>query len=157
MKPAIFPLLMLFALSTFLVSCDDRKVFDEYHTLTDAEWPADSVQTYSFSVMRKTQNHNIWFNIRNDNSYPYSNLWLFVTIESPKGEAVTDTMQLILAEPSGKWLGKGFTGVYDNRLIYRRNVYFPEPGEYNIKLRQGMRDNLLKGITDVGIRVEKVN
>lgn len=150
--PAIF-----MVLTAFLISCDDRKVFDDYHTLPDAEWAADSVQTYTFNVIRKTQNHNIWFNVRNDRSYPYSNIWLFVTIEPPKGEAVTDTIQLILAEPSGKWLGKGFSGVYNNRLIYRRNVYFPEPGQYSVKLKHGMRQAVISGITDIGIRVEKVN
>ena len=140
-----------------LISCDSRRVIDEYRSIGKVAWHTDSVQTFSFNVINKTQNHNIWFNIRNDRSYEFSNLWLFVTIEPPRGESLTDTVQVLLAEPSGKWLGKGFSGIYDSRVVYRRNVFFPEPGKYSIHLRHGMRPALLKGITDIGIRVEKVN
>jgi len=138
-------------------SCDPLRVVDDYRSIPEGIWHSDSVMTFSFNVIRKTQNHNIWFNIRNDRSYEFSNLWLFVTIDPPRGEPMTDTVQVLLAEPSGKWLGKGFSGVYDNRLVYRQNVFFPEPGKYSIHLRHGMRPDVLKGITDIGIRVEKVN
>jgi gliding motility-associated lipoprotein GldH len=141
----------------FLISCDSNKVFDEYHTISNATWAADSVLQFSFNIPRKTQNHNIFFNIRNDQRYGFSNIWLFVTIQPPSGKVLTDTTQVILAEPSGKWLGKGFSGIYDNRIIYRRNVFFPESGIYTIYIKHGMRLADLKGITDFGIRVEKIN
>lgn len=140
-----------------LVSCDPKKVFDEYRTIPGATWAADSVMEFSFSVARKTDNHNLYFNIRNDQKYGFSNLWLFVTLVPPAGPVLTDTTQVILAEPSGRWIGKGFCGVYDNRFIYRRNVYFPEPGRYSIRIRHGMRPEMLTGITDFGVRIEKVN
>lgn len=150
-------LLLWIAGAMAFTSCDPGKVTDEYKTLPNATWAADSAQTFTFSIARTNQNNNIYFNVRNDRRYEFSNLWLFVTIEPPSGALLTDTVQVILAEPSGKWLGKGFSGVYDNRLIYRRNVYFPESGKYSIHLKHGMRPENLKGITDVGIRIEKVN
>lgn len=140
-----------------LVACDPARVFDEYRPIPGATWNADSVVTFNFSIARTNQNNNLWFNIRNDNSYEFSNLWMFVTIVPPSGAAVTDTVQVILADPAGKWLGRGFTGTYDNRLIYRRNVFFPESGEYSLHIRHGMRPHNLSGITDVGVRIEKVN
>ncbi len=139
------------------VSCDPGKVTDQYHPVRHATWDADSAYSFTFSIARKTQNHNLYFNIRNDNSYAFSNLWLFATITSPRGEAFTDTVQVILAEPSGKWLGKGFSGIYDNRIIFRRNVFFPESGTYTLQLKHGMRPAQLQGITDIGIRIEKIN
>lgn len=140
-----------------MVACDPDKVFDEYRTIPNATWAADSVMEFAFSVARKTDKHNLYFNIRNDQKYGYSNLWLFVTLVPPAGPVMNDTTQVILAEPSGRWLGKGFTGVYDNRFIFRRNVYFPESGRYSIRIRHGMRPEKLTGITDVGVRIEKVN
>ncbi len=150
-----FSLAVLLALA--IVACDPSRVFDEYRPIPSTSWNADSVVTFNFSIARTNQNNNLWFNIRNDNSYEFSNLWLFVTIVPPSGAAVTDTVQVILADPSGKWLGRGFTGTYDNRLIYRRNVFFPESGEYSLHIRHGMRPQNLSGITDVGVRIEKVN
>lgn len=148
---------MAIVLLVAVAACDPSRVFDEYRAIPDATWEADSVMTFQFNIARTSQNNNIWFNIRNDQKYEYSNLWLFVTIEPPSGAAVTDTVQIILADPSGKWLGKGFSGLYDNRLIYRRNVYFPESGRYTLRIRHGMRPETLRGITDVGVRIEKLN
>jgi gliding motility-associated lipoprotein GldH len=149
--------LCLLAVLISLTACDPRKITDEYHTIRNSSWNADSVQHFSFTILKKDVNHNIYFNVRNDRSYEFSNLWLFVTLVAPDGKTKTDTVQLVLSDPSGKWLGKGFSGIYDNRLIYRKNVYFPDPGPYAVHIRHGMRPTDLKGITDIGIRVEKVN
>jgi gliding motility-associated lipoprotein GldH len=157
MKRKLIQAFYLFFILLSLIACDPDKVMDEYHTIHNSLWDVDSVQNFTFSIYRKDQVHNIYFNIRNDRTYEFCNLWLFVTIDPPGGESKTDTVQVMLADPSGKWLGKGFSGVYDNRRLYMQNVYFPEPGNYNIHLRHGMRPTLLKGITDIGIRVEKVN
>jgi gliding motility-associated lipoprotein GldH len=40
-------------------------------------------------------------------------------------------------------------------LIYEENYKFARSGEYKIKLQQGMREEALKGITDVGVQVVK--
>jgi gliding motility-associated lipoprotein GldH len=156
MKHPLTQILCLFVILLSFASCDPDKVIDDYHSIHNSSWNADSVQNYTFSILRKDQIHNIYFNIRNDRSYAFCNLWLFVTIDPPRGESKTDTVQIILADPSGKWLGKGFSGIYDNRRLFMQNVYFPEPGSYTVHLRHGMRPANLKGITDIGIRVEKV-
>ncbi len=140
-----------------LLSCDPDRVMDEYRSIEKGIWQADSVISFEFSMTGKKENHNLYFNIRHDQTYPFSNLWLFVSIEPPQGEGFTDTVQVILAEPSGKWMGRGLSGVYDQRQIYRRNVFFPESGLYSIHIRHGMRSEKLEGITDVGIRIERVN
>jgi gliding motility-associated lipoprotein GldH len=157
MKRKLIQAFYLFIILLSIVACDPDKVIDEYHTIHNSSWDIDSVQNFTFSIYRKDQVHNIYFNIRNDRSYEFCNLWLFVTIDPPGGVSKTDTVQVMLADPSGKWMGKGFSGVYDNRRLYMSNVYFPEPGNYSIHLRHGMRPTRLKGITDIGIRVEKVN
>jgi gliding motility-associated lipoprotein GldH len=151
-----FPLLLLSAVIT-ISSCDSRRITDDYHNIPQGKWEKDSVQLFSFNVLRRRQNHNIYFNVRNDQTYGYSNLWLFVTLNAPTGESKCDTIQLMLAQSNGKWMGKGFSGTYNNRLIYRRNVFFPEPGQYSIRIQHGMRPDILKGITAIGIRVEKVD
>jgi len=155
MKRILFLLGSLILLS--LAACDPRKVTDEFHPLDKSAWDRDSVQVFHFSIFRKEQYHNIYFNVRNDRSYEFSNLWLFVEIENPKGESRQDTLQLVLADPSGKWLGKGFSGIYTLRPLYLQSVFFPDPGSYTVRISHGMRPLLLKGITDIGIRVEKIN
>jgi len=148
---------IIWLLITFvtMVSCDSQRIFDTYKRLPESGWHTDSLQLFTFDIASTTQNHNLYFNIRNDRSYGFSNLWLFVKIFPPEGDLITDTIQVLLAHPDGKWMGKGFSGIYTNQKPYRAHVYFPVEGKYTIQIQHGMRPKVLEGLTDIGIRVEK--
>ncbi|RIH65920.1 gliding motility lipoprotein GldH [Mariniphaga sediminis] len=156
MKQAGNLFIFLIILLTGFTSCDSGRVFDKYLEIPGAAWHKDSLVVFDVPVEDTLQNHNLLIQIRNKTSYPYSNLWLFVEITQPGGKVQRDTFEIVLADPAGRWLGKGFGGVKTLQSVYRRNVYFPISGEYKISLQQGMRDDVLKGIHDIGFRVEKV-
>jgi gliding motility-associated lipoprotein GldH len=136
--------------------CDSARVFDQYHKIPDTKWHKDSLVVFKIPVNDTLKNHNLFVQIRNETNYKYSNLWLFVEIEQPGGEVLRDTFEIVVAHPSGRWLGKGFGGIKTLQTLYRRDVFFPVSGEYTISLQHGMREDVLTGIHDVGIRVEKI-
>ncbi len=138
-----------------LWACDTNRVFEKYHPINETTWSQDSLVVFNIPVTDTVQNHNLYINVRNDINYNYSNLWLFINIEQPGGKAIKDTFEMVLADPTGKWLGHGFGGLKTRQVLYRSNVYFPQSGDYKISIQQGMRDSELKGICDVGLRVEK--
>jgi len=154
MKQFFFLLFSLF-LVTGLISCDRRKVFESYIKLDDKGWNKDSLVVFHVPLKDTIRNNNLYVNIRNKGTYPYSNLWLFLSIGSPDGTTRTDTVEFSLAEPSGRWKGSGIGGLHDNQILYKKSVFFPHKGVYTFKIKQGMRDNVLSGIRDIGIRVEK--
>lgn len=104
--------------------------------------------------------------LRNNNDYRFSNLFLIVELNYPNGKITTDTLQYKMTEPNGKFLGSGFSDVKENKLWYKghkEGFTFNEQGEYEIKVKHAMRENAevngvteLKGITDVGFRVESL-
>lgn len=150
-----FQLVFIGLLFVILASCDNNRVFEDYKPIQKSAWNKDSIMVFPIPVKDTLQNHNLYINVRNDVTYSYSNLWLFIEIDQPGGEMLKDTFEISLADPSGKWLGEGRGGKKNRQVIYRRDVYFPTSGTYHIKLQQGMRETNLKGINDVGIRVEK--
>ncbi len=152
-----FYILFVGILTTLFWSCDKNMVFEEYKEIPQSGWHKDSLVVFTIPISDTLQNHNLYLNIRNNINYNYSNLWLFVEINQPGEIAVTDTFELALADPSGKWLGEGFGGIKTKRTIYRSGVYFPVSGNYKINIQHGMREEILDGITDVGFRVEKVD
>ncbi len=144
----------LFVIS--LMACNNTSVFYQFKTIPKSEWNRDSLLIFEVRVADTLQNHKLFINVRNDIDYKYSNLWLFIDIQQPGDTvAVKDTFEVTLADPTGKWLGTGFGGVKTNEILYRQNVYFPVSGIYEIQIQHGMRGKILKGITDVGVRVEK--
>lgn len=139
-----------------VLACNNFSVFSDYKTIQNASWHKDSVLTFQVPVSDTLQNHNLFISVRNDINYKYSNLWLFVEINQPgENKAVIDTFEITLADERGKWLGEGFGGVKNYESLYKTNVYFPASGKYEINIKQGMRGERLKGITEIGLRVEK--
>ena len=154
MKQILFYILGILLMAG-IASCDRKKVFEAYKTLDEKGWNKDSVLIFNVAFTDTLRNHNLYVNIRNKGTYPYSNLWLFLSIGSPDGKLLTDTVEFSLAEPTGRWKGIGIGDLHDNQILYKSSVYFAHKGKYTFHIKQGMRDNVLQGIRDVGLRIEK--
>jgi gliding motility-associated lipoprotein GldH len=155
MKQTAFLAIFLMLLTAALPSCDSARIFDQYQKIPGAAWHKDSLIHFHIPVTDTLQKQNLLIQIRNETTYQYSNLWLFIEITQPGGKVVRDTFEVALAEPSGRWLGDGFGGIKTLQTRYRSNFWFPVAGDYSISLQHGMREEILKGIHDVGIRIEK--
>lgn len=91
---------------------------------------------------------------RNNNNYPYQNLWLFLVVENKEQTILSDTIELQLANDFGKWIGDGWGTRYHTTYSY------PDPiaikgDSLRIGIVHGMRDKSLRGITDIGISIYK--
>lgn len=148
-------LTILFISALALYSCDRNGVYEANVDTQDECWNMNNTITFSVPVVDTISFQNIIINIRNTANFPNSNLYLFVTTTSPMGATISDTIEGIIADDQGKWLGKGFGYVYDNRILYKHNIRFPQKGDYKIAIKQAMRTEELKGISSVGVRVEK--
>jgi gliding motility-associated lipoprotein GldH len=140
-----------------LVSCDSNKVYDEYVAINPEGWI--STETIDFSVeLNSTQGdlYDVLIALRNNNDYLYSNLFLFVEVENPMGETSIDTLQYLVAEPNGSWVGTGIGSIKHNLFKYKESQDL-QTGIYKFKIRQGMRSHILLGLEDIGIRIESVN
>lgn len=138
-----------------VAGCDSTRLYDKYHEITDAVWHKDSVIVFNVPVEDTLQTHNLYIQLRNETSYRFSNIWLFIEITRPGGEMLRDTFEVVLAEPSGRWLGKGYGGLKTQQVIYQRDVTFQSSGELKVEIGHGMREDNLQGIHDVGFRVER--
>ncbi|NOY38455.1 MAG: gliding motility lipoprotein GldH [Chlorobi bacterium] len=148
-----FPLVLLFFLFS---SCDHSRLFEENKTLERSRWNKNEQLRFSVVVKDTTSHYNIFFNIRNEGNYPYSNLYLFSNVSSPAGVSITDTLDIALADSHGKWYGSGLGDLYFLQVSYKSDIRFPLTGVYTFNVSQGMRVNVLEGIRNFGIRVEKV-
>jgi gliding motility-associated lipoprotein GldH len=149
--------LIVFIPCLALLSCDRNGVYDENINTQKNSWSETNTAQFQVEVKDTISSHNIYVNIRNTTDYSNSNLFLFITTTSPAGFTKLDTLECFLADEQGKWLGKGFGYIRDNRILYKRNIRFPLKGSYKFDLKQAMRTEELKGIASVGIRVERNN
>ncbi len=139
------------------ISCDTNRVFEKNTELPDYIWDKSNILKFQADIQDTISSHNLYINVRNASNYQFSNLFLFVTTHSPKGGVVKDTIELRLANEKGEWLGNGLGDIWDNQIIYKRNIKFPYKGIYTFELEQAMRNTRLPFILDAGIRIERVN
>jgi len=111
----------------------------------------------SFDVDMKERNvpYNVFIDINNKDAYKYSNIYLFISLKSPDGKSVTDTVDVILADYKGKWYGNEKGDDYEGHYLYKRSVLFPVSGTYTFSVKQGMRDDVIDGISAIGVSIEK--
>jgi gliding motility-associated lipoprotein GldH len=148
-------LFFLLAMMWLAVSCDPAKVFEENREIEGHNWKMGDVLHFKVPVDDTLTPQSVFINIRNYSDYPYSNLYLFIHVTSPAGDEVTDTVNFVLADERGRWLGRGIGDLYFIRLPYKQYILFPYKGIYRFDIVQGMRTDL-EGIRDVGLRVERI-
>lgn len=142
--------------SLILTSCSNNVVFTDSVSMPAEKWELNNIPSFGITVDDTISGNDITFTIRTGSSYPFRNIYLFVTTDSPQGKSITDTIQYFLADEKGRWFGKGFGDIKELSLPYKTNVYFPVKGTYNISVGHGMRVGDLKGVYDLGLRVSKV-
>lgn len=147
----------LFLFIAAFYSCDKNRVYDQVYSLPTAGWNEDSLMHFSFAVTDTSRAYDILIHVRNSNNYQYSNLWLFIKTTAPGGNFLLDTLEIPLADASGKWLGKGLGDINAMLFPYKTNVLFPHRGIYSISIQQAMREVSLKDILDIGVRLQYHN
>lgn len=158
-KNKILIVLMLF----LVISCDKKRVFDQYKSVGDA-WHKDSIITFDLPKLDAKKAFNLYVNIRDNDDYPYNNIFLIVSLEQPNRKVKVDTLEYLMANPDGTLLGDGFSDIKENKLFYKDKVTFDQKGLYKIHIKQAVRQtgkiegvNALEGISDIGFRIESID
>jgi gliding motility-associated lipoprotein GldH len=132
-------------------------VFTDSKVLSQETWKLMDVLPFPVPIIDTLTSNNVFFTIRTGSSFPFRNIFLFITTTSPDGKTITDTLQYNLADEKGEWFGKGFGDIHELNLPYKSNIYFPLKGTYTFAVQHGMRIENLKGVYDFGIRIEKIS
>lgn len=141
-------------LSVLLLTGCSSPLFHRTEEVPNKIWEAQHNIRFDVAVEDTMGSYDFYIDLRNDGSYPFSNIFMFVNTTFPSGKTARDTVECILADPSGRWLGKGIGDIWDNHILFKENVRFPNAGTYTFEFEQGMRELQLKGVLDLGICIE---
>ena len=152
--------ILLLVMMLFL-SCDKKRVFDEYKSMGNS-WNKDSIVTFDLPELDSTKQYNLFVNLRDNDNYQFNNLFLIVAMERPNGFTKVDTLEYQMTNPDGTLLGDGFLDIKESKLFYKEKIKLK--GKYKVHIKQAVRENgkvpgvtALEGITEVGFRIEKID
>lgn len=147
---------LLFFFGTILFSCGNT-TYENYHSFNRMGWSADSIIDFKYNIIDTVKAYDLSLKIRHTVDYEFQNLFLFLE------DASKDTVEIILANKNGKWLGTGISDVRELEYVFSSNRNFSKKGEYELRIEQAMRygelnkiENL-EHILDVGLIVAKHN
>jgi gliding motility-associated lipoprotein GldH len=156
MKTAI-KLVAFFLFVLLLTGCQRNRIFSEYKTFQDEEWQAKDKAVFEMEITDTKNLNNVYLKVRHGDTYPYRNLFLFVNTIYPDGKEIRDTMEVVLSNQKGEWLGSGVGDIFDYKVPIKRNVRFALAGKYKFIFEQAMRVDPLPMIMDFGFEVERSN
>jgi gliding motility-associated lipoprotein GldH len=137
-----------------VMACRRGEIYNQTYDIKNSTWDASNTINFNFQIKDTLQPYDVYINLRHTSQYRYRNLFLFIETSSPAGHTVRDTFECMLADKKGKWYGKGWGDMYEDKIPYKRFVRFPKAGTYSIELKQAMRTEKLKHISDIGIEIE---
>lgn len=145
----------LVILISFFSCQESSAIYDSKKPLNNS-WGQKKEIDFHFSGEEQGERVSMFFVLRNNNEYPFSNIYLFTELKAPQGQKIIDTLEYQVAYPDGKWIGSGMGEIKQNTFIYKENIALKDTGEYQLKVKQAMRENPLVGLEDISLIVEKV-
>ena len=137
-------------LAVVLAGCRTDIVYSAFEDIDMGGWDKDSVCRFSYPIEDTAATYQVLLYVRQKEMYPYQNMWLFVGHDGRQ-----DTIEFYLANDRGEWLGNGKNGLIEMPVLYEE-AYHYTAGEHTITLQQGMREEALRGIVNVGVEVKKL-
>lgn len=150
-------ILFFFLITLVLFSCDSNRVYEKNQDLEERVWFSTEHPSFEFIVQDSTKTYNLYCNIRNSVTYPYSRIFINYSLQDSIGASITKNMisSFLFDEKTGKPLGSsGLGDVYDHQILLLKNYTFKKSGSHEIKFAQFMRTDTLQGILAVGFRME---
>jgi len=150
-----FNLILSASLLLFAGCTDKNAVIDQNTEVADHNWTYLNRFGFPVKIEDEKQAYTVYMNLRVTGDYKYSNLFVLISQTGPDKKTAPKRYEMKLANKDGEWLGKGSGNLYSYQVPFLIDYKFPVKGTYTFVIEQNMRDNPLREVSDVGIRVEK--
>ena len=129
-------------------ACSQDIVYCQFSPISSDKWHVDSTVHFEYTIADPAASYRMLLYVRHTERYPYQNMWLFVN-----DGARRDTLEFYLADDRGRWLGDRHHGFIEMPVLFEETKQFPDSGTYTLEIAHGMRDSLLRGVTDIGLEI----
>ena len=142
----------LFCLLVVLSSCGQAAYFSETTFIPETGWSYTDNLSATISIPDTANVFDLVLSIKHSEAYDYQNLYLKTETIFPNQDTVEDVISIPFVDEEGYWYGKG-SSEKQFKSILQENFKFLNAGDHTINLYQHSRDEVLQGITEVGLEL----
>ena len=144
--------ILLCGVTMWFSACQTDTVYHQYQTIpTENGWLKKDTLVFNITPKLAGHHFNLEIDIRHSELYPYQDIW--IEIRHPfTPHIVPDTLHLLMADKDGNWKGQGKAFSF-YQFTQQAGYVTLYPADSVLQLIPIMKDNALKGIHDVGIRL----
>jgi len=141
-----------------LSSCSRIDFFEKDTVITNYEWSHSNIVKGKFNIIDTASLYNIFIVLRHTDAYKYNNIWLDLALQPPGDSLRKFKFDLSLGNDALGWEGTGLNDIWETRKrLTSAPIKMDKIGPYNYQIGQIMRDEPLKYVMSVGIRIEKAH
>lgn len=148
-------LLLLFT-AWCITACNQHTVYHSYQSIPYKGWEKSDTLFFQVPITDSLPTTlQLFAEVRNGSDYQHQNLYLIISNNLSDSLTIkTDTIEFVLTDKTGKWIGAGWGSLYQS-VKPLGTALTTQPGTYTFKIVHGMKNELLPGINNIGIRIER--
>lgn len=135
-------------------TCTTVDLYEKTVSLPGHEWKSNYKPEFNFTITDTTSLYEAFFVVRHTEKYNYKNIWINLYSQPPGDTLHKAQFELQLANNEKGWLASGMDDIYEHRIRLVRPTQL-KSGSYKLILENIMREDPLKEVLNVGIRIEK--
>lgn len=159
MKSLKFLLLFLAPYILCLAACTTVDLYEKTTAIPGHSWHNSFKPSFTFTIKDTAAAYELYFIIRHNDKYSFNNIYINLGVQQPgEDSARVEQFDVPLGTDNEGWLGSGMDDIYEHRaplVPVGRGYSFRKPGDYTFTIEQIMRENPLKNVLNVGLRIEK--
>lgn len=147
---------------SLLTACNISPAYYKYQSVRGLAWQLTDTLHFEVSLPDTGRaDLAVWLEIRHRGDYPYRNLSVRMARQTwttlpPDTVCQTDTLRLTLTDTEGRWTGEGLANIFQCTFEAGK-IHTTTPAVLHFDITPALPDSLLKGISDIGIRLEHIS
>lgn len=141
------------------LSCATIDLYEKSVAIPGHDWQNSYKPSFTFTIKDTAAAYQVFLVLRHNDKYNFNNIYLNLHTKQPGlDSAQTARYDLKLATNESGWLASGMDDIYEHRIALTptgQEFYFKKTGDYTFTVEQIMRENPLKNVLNVGLRLEK--
>ena len=133
--------------------CQRGGLLNKSYDMPVQGWAYTEPVSFNAQVADTSLLYDLVFSVKHADNYRWQNAFFLITTIFPNMETSIDTLECVLATQEGEWIGRRFGKFRSIGFLYKQGIGFPQAGEYRFEIRHAMREDTLRGITAVGMKI----